>query len=185
MVSRASISSYLLVSFFFFNISLLQAQDGESLFKSTCAACHKTSSKKLIGPGLANVHEKYSIDWFKKFVTSSQSMVKSGDPDAVKIFEEFNKTIMPDQAFSDAQLNAIFDYIVSVSPAKTDGAVVVEEEEVPFEPTEEDALMGQDLFSGVQSFENGFLGDETQVILASYGAVFQHKATRKLGSLID
>lgn len=37
----------------------------------------------------------------------------------------------------------------------------------------------------VQSFENGFLGDETQVILASYGAIFQHKATRKLGSLID
>ncbi len=156
MVSRASISSFLLVFFLLNSISTIQAQDGESLFKSTCAACHKTSSKKLIGPGLANVNDKYSIDWFKQFVTSSQSMVNSGDPDAVKIFEEYNKIIMPDQAFSDAQLNAIFDYIVSVSPAKSEGAVAeVEEEEIPFLPTEEDVLMGRELFSGVQRFENG------------------------------
>jgi len=155
MVSRTSISSFLLVFFLLNSISTIQAQDGESLFKSTCAACHKTSSKKLIGPGLANVQDKYSKEWFKSFVASSQSMVNSGDPDAVKIFEEYNKIVMPDQALSDAQLNAIFDYIVSVSPAKSDGAVAVEEEEIPFLPTEEDVLIGQALFSGVQSFENG------------------------------
>jgi len=36
----------------------------------------------------------------------------------------------------------------------------------------------------VQSFANGFLGDGADV-LANYGALFQHKATRKLGSLLD
>lgn len=36
----------------------------------------------------------------------------------------------------------------------------------------------------VQSFTNSFLGDGNDV-LANYGALFGHKATRKLGSLID
>ncbi len=157
MVSRASISSYLLVSFFFFNISLILAQDGENLFKANCAACHRTTSKKLIGPGLANIHEKRSKEWFKKFVTSSQSLINSGDADAVKIFDEYNKTIMPDQAFTDTELNALFDYIKSVSPAKTDAATteIVEEEELPFVPTEDEISIGRHLFSGIQRFENG------------------------------
>lgn len=155
MVSKTS-TSFLFIFFLFLGFSL-QAQDGESLFKATCAACHRTTSKKLIGPGLANVHEKRSIEWFKKFVTSSQSLINSGDVDAVKIFEEYNKIIMPDQAFSDAELNALYEYIKSVSPAKTDIATteIVEEEEVPFEPTEEDIFTGRNLFSGIQRLENG------------------------------
>ena len=156
MVSKTLFSSFLLVFFFLFNISTIQAQDGESLFKTNCAACHKTSSKKLIGPGLANIHDKRSKEWFKSFVSASQSFISSGDAEAIKIFEEYNKIPMPDQALSDAELDAVFDYLVSVSPAKSDGAVAVEEEEeVPFEPTEEDVLAGQELFSGVQRFENG------------------------------
>ena len=73
---RNTPTPYLLLFFFILSISI-QAQDGESIFKSTCAACHKITSKKLIGPGLANVHEKRSKEWFKKFVTSSQSLIKS------------------------------------------------------------------------------------------------------------
>ena len=64
---------------------------------------------------------------------------------------------MPDQALSGAELELLFQYIIDNSPAKTDvaGTEIVEEVEVPFEPTQEDILMGQDLFSGVQRFENG------------------------------
>lgn len=155
MVRKTS-TSFLFIFFFFLGFSL-QAQDGESLFKATCAACHRTTSKKLIGPGLANVHEKRSLDWFKKFVTSSQSLINSGDADAIKIFEEYNKIMMPDQAFSDAELNALYEYIKSVSPTKTDSAAteIVEEAEVPFIPTEEEIMIGRDLFSGKQRFTNG------------------------------
>ncbi len=149
-------TSILLVLFFFLSI-LTQAQNGESLFKSKCAACHKTSDKRLIGPGLANVHEKYTKEWFKSFVNSSQTLIKSGDADAVKIFEEYNKVVMPDQTLSDAELSALYDYFKSVSPAKTGVAATetVEEKEVPFEPTKEDILIGQNLFSGKKRFKNG------------------------------
>ena len=156
MDKNISTSILLLVLFLFSNI-LTQAQDGKDLFKSKCAACHKTSNKRSIGPGLANIHEKYSKEWFKKFVNSSQALIKSGDADAIKIFEEYNKVIMPDQGLSDAELNAIFDYIKSVSPTKkeTPTTQVVEEEIIPFEPTKEDILIGQNLFSGKQVFKNG------------------------------
>lgn len=155
MVSKTSFSSFLLVFFFLFNISTIQAQDGESLFKTNCAACHKTSSKKLIGPGLANIHDKRSKEWFKSFVSASQSFISSGDAEAIKIFEEYNKIPMPDQALSDVDLDALYEYIKSVSPVSGAAVAIVEEEEVPFEPTEDDVLEGQELFSGVQSFENG------------------------------
>jgi mono/diheme cytochrome c family protein len=155
-MNRNTSTSYLFFFFIILSISI-QAQNGESLFKSTCAACHRTTSNKLIGPGLANIDEKRSFDWFKKFVTSSQSLINSGDVDAVNIFNEYNQTIMPDQAFSDAEMEAVYNYIKSASPAKTDVAIteVIEEVEAPFEPSKEDILMGQDLFSGIQGFENG------------------------------
>lgn len=153
-MSKRTSTSLLFIFILFLGFSL-QAQDGESLFKATCAACHRTTSKKLIGPGLANIHEKRSIEWFKKFVTSSQSLIKSGDVDAVKIFEEYNKTIMPDQIFSDAEIDALYEYIKKVSPSKTDlAAAEVEEVELPFKPTEEEIIIGRDLFTGVQRFEN-------------------------------
>lgn len=144
----------ILLAFFMINISS-NAQDGESLFKTTCAACHRTTSKKLIGPGLANIHEKRSKEWFKQFVISSQSLINSGDADAVQIFEEYNGLLMPDQAFSDAEIDALFEYIKNESPAKSEGAVAeVEVEELPFVPTEDDVIIGRNLFSGIQVLEN-------------------------------
>ncbi len=148
-------STSFLSLFFLFSGLTIQAQDGESLFKSTCAACHTTTSRKLIGPGLTNIHEKRSKEWFKMFVTSSQSLINSGDADAIKIFEEYNKIPMPDQAFSDVEIDALYEYIKSVSPSKTDLATAEPEEvELPFKPTEEEIMLGRDLFTGVKKFKN-------------------------------
>ena len=154
MVGKTSIS-FLFILFLFLSFSL-QAQDGESLFKTNCAACHRTTSKKLIGPGLANIHEKRSKEWFKKFVISSQTLIKSGDAEAIKIFEEYNQLIMPDNSLSDADLNAIYEYLKELSPTKTDVAAnETIEKEIPFKPSKQDILIGQDLFSGIQGFEKG------------------------------
>ncbi len=155
-MSRNNISISVLLIFFLSMSIPSKAQDGESIFKSTCAACHQTTSRKLIGPGLANIHEKRTKEWFTQFVKSSQTLINSGDTEAIKIFEEYNKIQMPDQALSDSEINAVFEYIISVSPAKTETTSVetVEEAEVPFEPSEEDISIGQNLFFGKQRFEN-------------------------------
>ena len=155
-MTRTTSTSVLLA--FFLTLSMPSiAQDGESIFKSTCAACHQTTSRKLIGPGLANIHEKRTKEWFTQFVKSSQTVINSGDAEAIKIFEEYNKVIMPDQILSDVEITSVFEYIKSKSPAKTEAVAVetVEEVEAPFEPSKEDILTGLHLFSGKQRFENG------------------------------
>ena len=73
------------------------AEEGKTIFAARCASCHNIN-KVLTGPALAGVHERRSIDWIISFVKSSQTLVKSGDKDAVAVFEKFNKIPMPDHA---------------------------------------------------------------------------------------
>ncbi len=66
---------------------------GEALFKTNCAACHKLD-KKAIGPALRGVADKYDRQWIYDWVHNSSALIASGDPTAVKLFEENNKTVM-------------------------------------------------------------------------------------------
>ncbi|MEJ7626893.1 MAG: cytochrome c [Ferruginibacter sp.] len=68
---------------------------GKTLFTSRCGNCHKVN-EVFVGPALAGVETRRSIDWIIKFVHSSQTMVKEGDKDAVALFTKF-KIPMPDQ----------------------------------------------------------------------------------------
>ena len=92
----ASIPLYLLLFICFFFSGSLLAQDvdkGKSLFNSQCAACHKLK-KKAVGPALAGVTAKYEKEWLYSWIKNSSAMIKSGDPQAVAIWEEYNKTAM-------------------------------------------------------------------------------------------
>jgi cytochrome c551/c552 len=71
------------------------AEEGKVIFSSRCAACHNIQ-KVLTGPALAGVDQRRSIDWIINFVHSSQTVVQSGDPYAVALFNKFNKIRMPD-----------------------------------------------------------------------------------------
>ena len=97
--------------------------EGKAIFTTRCAACHNIN-KTLTGPALAGIDKKRSIDWIISFVKSSQSMVKSGDKDAIAIFEQFSKIPMPDHPdFSDDQIKSILEYIISESkPAENAAA---------------------------------------------------------------
>lgn len=99
-------------SFLFVQVNL-SAQDGEKLFKTSCTACHKLTSDRLVGPGLAGVTEKRSKEWLMGFIRNSQEMIANGDADAVAIFEEYNKVPMPAHPFTDEELVAIIDYMAN------------------------------------------------------------------------
>jgi cytochrome c551/c552 len=70
-------------------------EEGKTIFTARCAACHNVH-KIIVGPALAGVDQRRPIDWIVKFVHSSQSVVKSGDPYAVALYNKFNKIQMPD-----------------------------------------------------------------------------------------
>ncbi len=83
---------------------------GETLFKANCAACHNLY-KKMTGPALYGVGDKYDKEWLYSWIKNSQEMVKAGDAQAVKIFEEYNGSVMT--AFpqlSDADIDDIIAY---------------------------------------------------------------------------
>jgi cytochrome c551/c552 len=70
-----------------------QILTGKKLFNTHCAACHKVK-KKAIGPAMRGVSEKYDREWLYSWIKNSASMIKSGDPQAVAIWEEYNRTAM-------------------------------------------------------------------------------------------
>ena len=74
----------------------VKAQDGKALFDANCKSCHAMNDV-VIGPALKNVHKKFSAEWLHKWIKNSQALVKAGDKDAVAVFNEFNKMVMPNQ----------------------------------------------------------------------------------------
>lgn len=89
---------------------------GKKLFNTHCASCHKIK-KKSIGPALRGVSEEHDRDWLYSWIKNSPAMIKSGDPQAVAIWEEYNKTAM--NAFpqlSDSDIDNILAYADYIPP---------------------------------------------------------------------
>ena len=68
-------------------------QAGKKLFNANCAACHKLN-KRAVGPALRGVSSKYDKEWLYSWIKNSTAMVKSGDAQAVAIYEEYNGSVM-------------------------------------------------------------------------------------------
>lgn len=142
-----------LLGFMFFFPSNAMAQDGATLYKQNCAACHKLD-KRFIGPPLSGINEKRSEQWLLAFIKSSQTLVKSGDKDAVAIFEAYNGTIMNDFDLSNTEIKTILNYIQEQTPKETEQTKEEKIVEViPIEYTEEDINIGKELFLGQKRFK--------------------------------
>jgi mono/diheme cytochrome c family protein len=90
---------------------------GKELFNANCAACHKLDARAT-GPALRNVANRHDMAWIYKWVANSSAMVKSGDAAAVKIYEEYNKSVMT--AFpqlSTGDIDNIIAYTSEPAPA--------------------------------------------------------------------
>ncbi len=103
----------LFVSFFFLSflsINSANGQDGEALFKTNCTSCHAVLDK-VIGPPLKGVSQRRPEEWLLKWVKNSQAVVKSGDEYAVKLFNDYNHTVMTSFNLKDDEIKAIFAYV--------------------------------------------------------------------------
>jgi len=98
-------------------------QAGKKLFNANCAACHKLN-KKAVGPALKGVSAKYEREWLYSWIKNSVAMIKDGDPQAVAVWEEYNKVAM--NAFpllSNADIDNILAYTDYTPPAPVASAV--------------------------------------------------------------
>ena len=84
---------------------------GKLLFNSRCASCHKLGAI-LTGPDLIDVDKRRRIEWLRQWITSSQTVIKTGDKEGVALFAKFNNLPMPDQRdLGDNDINSIVEYI--------------------------------------------------------------------------
>ena len=90
---------------------------GKALFNVNCAACHNLD-KKMTGPALRGVSAKYDMPWFYKWINNSSAFIKSGDAKAVKIYEEYNKSVMT--AFPQLSTTDIDNIIAYTSEPKAE-----------------------------------------------------------------
>jgi len=121
---KSFLFSFLILSLSF--LTRISAQDGEALFKANCTSCHAVKDK-VVGPALQGIENRRPEEWLLKWVKNSQSVVKSGDEYAVKLFNDFNKVPMPNQNLKDDEIKAILAYIkkeaekVETAPAPVAG----------------------------------------------------------------
>ncbi|WP_372793393.1 c-type cytochrome [Lutibacter sp.] len=111
-LSRLVVNSLVFLLLFSLNLSAQEgdAANGEKLFKSTCAACHKLDAK-LVGPALKGVTERREQDWLISWIKDSPGMIKSGDKLAIQVFEENNKLPMTQNPqLSDQDIIDILEY---------------------------------------------------------------------------
>lgn len=83
---------------------------GESIFKANCTSCHKVHDK-LVGPALAGVYDKYDREWLYSWIKNSQALIKSGDAQAIAIYEEYNKSVMTAFSLKNEEIDKLLTYI--------------------------------------------------------------------------
>lgn len=118
----AKVGTFTIALFLFFASFSLGAQEadvqaGKKLFNANCAACHKLN-KKAVGPALKGVSAKYDREWLYSWIKNSAAMIKDGDPQAVAVWEEYNKVAM--NAFpllSNTDIDNILAYTDYTPPA--------------------------------------------------------------------
>ena len=117
-----------LVSFFSSFTAFAQddeaVQAGKKLFNANCAACHKLN-KRAVGPALKGVSAKYDREWLYTWIKNSTAMVKSGDAQAVAIYEEYNGSVMTSfPQLSNEDIDNIIAYTDYTPPAPVASATV-------------------------------------------------------------
>ena len=127
----SSLKSFFLPLFIlasFFTVQGVSAQDdaavqaGKKLFNTNCAACHKLN-KRAVGPALKGVSSKYDKEWLYSWINNSTAMVKSGDAQAVAIYEEYNGSVMTSfPQLSTDDIDNILAYTDYTPPATTTAA---------------------------------------------------------------
>ena len=67
------------------------AFEAAEYFDKKCSSYHSIGGGDDVGPDLKGITERRSEEWLVKFIKDSESVIKSGDPMANKLFAKFKK----------------------------------------------------------------------------------------------
>jgi cytochrome c oxidase cbb3-type subunit 3 len=125
---------YILIVAALGNTSNAVAQEGEQLFKSRCNTCHQID-KNSTGPKLKGVKQKWADagegENLYAWISNSTALIASGKSQLAKDIAGYSPTAMPAQTVTNAEVDAIFEYIenppVVTGPTVTDSTAVTSE----------------------------------------------------------
>ncbi|MCC6850276.1 MAG: c-type cytochrome [Deltaproteobacteria bacterium] len=129
-----------------------ETSTGEANFTRLCSACHTIGGGRRVGPDLKGIGDRRDREWLVKWIASSQTLVRSGDPIAVALLAEYNNMPMPDAALSADEIRGVLEYIGGASAGSAQGAPAAAPERAA---TAEEILRGEELFRGSVHFTNG------------------------------
>jgi mono/diheme cytochrome c family protein len=85
------------------------ASGGEVMYGAKCAACHKLSDEKLVGPGWKGVTLRQKPEWIMNFITNTEEMLNK-DPNAKELLQVC-LVRMPNQMLSDDQARQVLEFM--------------------------------------------------------------------------
>jgi mono/diheme cytochrome c family protein len=89
---------------------------GKAIFNANCAACHKLDAAST-GPALRNVSQRHQMAWIYKWVNNSSVLIKSGDAEATKLFEDNQHKVMtPFPQLSTTDVDNVIAYTSEPKP---------------------------------------------------------------------
>lgn len=85
------------------------AEKGEVLFSTQCASCHKSTTERLIGPGLKGITEKRTPEWILNMITNPEENLKK-EPLGKALREEY-KAVMPYMGTTDEEAKSVLEFL--------------------------------------------------------------------------
>lgn len=98
----------------------LFAADGQTIFRTYCASCHKPD-EDFTGPALKGARQREpSKDWVYKWVPNTTSMVQT-DPYAKQLFAKFGSVMTPFPDLKKEEIDAVLDWANTYEKPKPSG----------------------------------------------------------------
>ena len=84
-------------------------EKGKSIYEMKCAACHKNTEQRVVGPGFAKVTERRKPEWIMNMVTNVEVMLDE-DPVARELLKQC-LVKMPNQNLSIGDARDVLEYL--------------------------------------------------------------------------
>jgi nitrate reductase gamma subunit/mono/diheme cytochrome c family protein len=135
--------------------SVVRADEAEAkkIFTQRCMACHTFGKGVKVGPDLKGVTERRERPWLLRFVRSSQTVIREGDPIANALFAQFKQQQMPDWTdLTEPQISSLLDWFAIDGPEQRDPS-----HRPAADASVAEVERGRSLFLGRQRFSAGGL----------------------------
>lgn len=102
---------------------------GEYLFRTRCESCHTIGGGETrLGPDLLGVTKRRDPVWLARWIKEPDKMLAEGDPEAMKMFLQYQEIAMPNLRLEEEEVGALIEHLqteslrISGRLAQTDSA---------------------------------------------------------------